>query len=95
MVWYDVTVICELLVADRAFPALLSNLAVEQFAHLRRRPELPVSPGVVSIFDALNAKLKSAFFPHMFPAAAEQRMVNWAIFIATEFHGSAPVWGSC
>jgi hypothetical protein len=30
---------------------------------------------VVGIFDALNAKLKSAFFPDLFASAAEQRSV--------------------
>jgi hypothetical protein len=46
---------------------------------------------VVRIFDALNPKLKPAFLPHMFPTAAEQRTVDWAVFIPAEFHGNAPV----
>jgi hypothetical protein len=36
MVGHDVVVIGELFVAARTYPALLSDLAVEQFAHLRR-----------------------------------------------------------
>jgi hypothetical protein len=46
---------------------------------------------VVRIFDALDAKLKSAFFPRLLSTAAEQRSMEWAIFIPTEFHGNAPV----
>jgi hypothetical protein len=43
------------------------------------------------IFDALNTKGKPACFPHMLATAAEQRTVNRAVFIPTEFHGNAPV----
>jgi hypothetical protein len=46
---------------------------------------------VVRIVDALNTKLKSAFFPHLFATAAEQRTMDWTVFIPTEFHGNAPV----
>jgi hypothetical protein len=45
---------------------------------------------VVGIFDALNTKLKSAFFPSLLATAAEQRTMDWAEFIPTEFHGNAP-----
>jgi hypothetical protein len=43
------------------------------------------------IFDALNARLKSAVFPRLLTTAAEQRAMNRAEFIPTEFHGCAPV----
>jgi hypothetical protein len=46
---------------------------------------------MVWIFDALNTKLKSAFFPRLLATAAEQRTMDWAVFIPTEFHGNAPV----
>ena len=46
---------------------------------------------MVRIFDALNAKLKSAFFPQLLAPAAEQRSMDRAIFIPAEFHGNAPV----
>jgi hypothetical protein len=46
---------------------------------------------VALIFDALDTKLKSAFFPHLLTTAAEQRTMNRAEFISTEFHGNAPV----
>jgi len=46
---------------------------------------------VVGIFDALNTKLKRAVFPRLLATAAEQRTMDWAVFIPTEFHGNAPV----
>jgi hypothetical protein len=42
------------------------------------------------IFDALDAKLKSASFPNVLATTAEERSMDWAIFIPTEFHGNAP-----
>jgi hypothetical protein len=78
-------------VTDCAFSVLLNDLPVQQFPHFGWRPELAVSPGVVRIFDALNTKLKSAFFPSLLATAAEQGAVDRAVFIPTEFHGIAPV----
>jgi hypothetical protein len=46
---------------------------------------------MVRVFDALNTELKSAFFPRLIATAAEQRTMDRAIFIPTEFHGYAPV----
>jgi len=45
---------------------------------------------MVWIFDALNTKLKSAFFPGLLAPAAEQRAVDRTIFVPTEFHGNTP-----
>ena len=69
---YDVAVIREFLVADCAFPVLLDDLSIQQLPHLSWRPEFPISPGVVRIFDALNAKPKSSFFSSLLATAAEQ-----------------------
>jgi hypothetical protein len=91
VVRYDVAVICKFFQADDALPVLLGDLSVQQPPHLSRRPEFAIPSGVVGIFDTLNAKLKSAFFPCLLAAAAEQRAVDWTIFVATEFHGNAPV----
>jgi hypothetical protein len=33
VVWHDIVVVCELFVADCAFPVLLDNLSVQQFPH--------------------------------------------------------------
>ena len=60
------------MVADCAFPVLLDDLSVQQLSHLGWRPEFAISPGVVRIFDALNTKLKSAFFPRLLATAAEE-----------------------
>jgi hypothetical protein len=46
-----VAVIRELLVANYALSALLSDLPIEHLPHLRWRPEFPVSPGMMWILD--------------------------------------------
>ena len=69
---YDLAVIGERLVTDCAFSALVSDLSVEQFSHFGWGAEFAISPRVVRIFDALNTKLKSAFFPRLLATAAEE-----------------------
>ncbi len=91
VVGHNLAVIREGYAADCAFPVLHDDFSIQQLPHLGWRAEFAISPGVVWIFDTLNAKLKSAFFPCLLAAAAEQRAVDWTIFVATEFHGSAPV----
>ena len=72
MVGHNLVVIRERCLADCAFPVLLGDLSVQQLPHLCWRPEFAISPGVVRIFDALNTKLKSAFFPRLLATAAEE-----------------------
>ena len=88
---HDVAAVGKFMVADGALPVLLDDFSVQQLPHLGWRPEFAISPGVVRIFDALNTKLKSAFFPRLLATAAEQRSMDRAVFIPTEFHGNAPV----
>src|SRR5664280_1987192 len=88
---HDVAAVGKFMVADCTLPVLLGDLSVQQLPHLGWRPEFPISPGVVRIFDALNTKLKSVFFSGLLPTAAEQRSVKRAVFIPTEFHGNPPV----
>jgi hypothetical protein len=56
MVGDDVGVIAKLFVADRTYTRLLSNFAVQQFPHLGRGSQLPVSARMMRIFDSLNTK---------------------------------------
>ena len=91
VVRYDVAAVGKFMVANGALPGLLDDLSVEQLPHLCWRPEFAISPGVVRIFDALNAKLKSAAFSHLLATAAEERSMYRTIFIQTEFHGNALV----
>ena len=91
MVRNDVATVGKFMVANGALSCLLHDFSVQQLPHLGWRPYLPISPGMVRIFDALNTKLKSAFFPRLLATAAEQRTMDWAVFIPTEFHGNAPV----
>ncbi len=72
VVRYDVAAVGKFLVANGAFPGLLDDLSVQQLPHLGRRTKFAISPGVVRIFDALNTKLKSAFFPRLLATAAEE-----------------------
>ena len=58
-------------VTDCALPVLLGDLSVQQLPHLGWGPKFAISPGVVRIIDALNTKLKSAFFPRLLASAAE------------------------
>jgi hypothetical protein len=72
MVGHDLPVIGKRLATDCAFSVLVSDFPVQQLPHLLWRTEFPISPRVVRIFDALNAKLKSAFFPRLLATAAEE-----------------------
>ena len=69
---HDFAVISESCSADCALPVLLNNLSVQQLPHLCWRLEFAISPRMVWIFDALNTKLKSAFFPRLLATAAEE-----------------------
>ena len=57
MVGHDVVVIGELQMAERAFPALVDDLAVEQISHFCVRAEFPVSPRMIGVFNPLHTKL--------------------------------------
>jgi len=90
VVGYDLVVTRKDCVADCTFPVLLADFSVQQLPHFGLGTEFPIPPRVVRIFDALNTKLKSAFFSRLLPTAAEQRSVKGTIFIPTEFHRYAP-----
>ena len=94
MVWDNVVVVGELFVADRAFLVLIDDLPVQQFPHLRRRPELPISSRVMRIFDPLHAKPHCPGFGDEFATAAGNRFVYGTEFIASESHKIPPEWSS-
>ena len=71
VVGHNFVVIREDCAADRAPPVLLDDLSVQQLPHLGWRTQFAISPGMVWIFDALNTKLKSAFFSRLLTTAAE------------------------
>ena len=72
MVRNDFAAVVKFMVANGTFPSLLDDLSVQQLPHLGWRTEFAISPGVMRIFDALNTKLKSAFFPSLLATAAEE-----------------------
>jgi hypothetical protein len=57
MVWHNVVIVGECFVTDRTDPILFNNLPVQEFPHFSGRPEFPVSPGMMEIFDASNTGL--------------------------------------
>lgn len=86
MVRDDIVVIREVFVADGADPTLLDNLSVQQFPHLGRRPQFPISSRVVWIFDTLNSKSYDLGLRQKLPTTAGQRFMDWAELIATQSH---------
>jgi hypothetical protein len=87
MVRNHVVIIAEFVMADRAYSTLLPDLPVQQFAHLRRRSQFPVSPRVVRIFNPLNSKSYRLGPGKELSTTAGERFVNWAQFIGAECHG--------
>jgi len=94
MVGHDVVIVGELFVADGAFLVLIDDLPVQQFPHLRRRPELPISSRVMRIFDPLHAKPHCPGFGDELATAAGNRFVYGTEFIASESHKIPPEWSS-
>jgi hypothetical protein len=72
MVGHNLDVFREGCTTDCTFPVLLDDFSVQELSHLCRRTEFAVSPGMVRIIDALNTKLKSAFFSPLLATAAEE-----------------------
>jgi hypothetical protein len=52
---HDVVVVRELVMADGASAVLLDDLSLQQLPHFCRRPQFPISPGVMRIIDTLHA----------------------------------------
>jgi hypothetical protein len=50
-----IVIISELFVANRAFPILLNDLAIQELPHLGWRPEFPISSRVMRILNTLHA----------------------------------------
>ena len=72
VVRYDVATVGKFPVTDGALPFLLDDFSIQQFAHLGWRTKFTISPRVVLVVDALNTKLKPAFFPSLLAPAAEE-----------------------
>ena len=83
MIRHDVVVVGELFVADGAYASLLSDLAVQQRPHFRRRSKFPISTRVVQIFNPLNSKPNKFGLGKERAAAASQGSVDGAQFVRT------------
>lgn len=86
VVWCDIVVVGELFVADRAYPALLQDLAVEQLPHLGRGSQFSISPRMVWIIDSLNSQSHHLWFRKKFSTTARTRSVDGTQFVISEFH---------
>ena len=79
MIWHDVVVVRESVLADTAPSVLRYDLAIEQLPHLSIGTELTKATRMMRIVDLLNAHLPDA--PHLVnhrSAAAVQRSANRA-----------------
>ena len=72
VVWHNVVVVRELMVADCADSVLFGDFSLQKFPHFGGGPEFPVSSRVMRIFNALHAHpyYYSAFLPEGLPATA-------------------------
>ena len=93
VVWDNIVVIRELFLADWANSVLLADLPIEQLPHLSPGPQLPISPWVVWILDALYSQSDQLRFRDEFPATAGNGFVDRTDFVGTEPHGSSPKKG--
>ena len=87
MVGDDVGIIGEVLVANCAYAALFSDLAVHQFPHFHGRSLLPISARVMRIFNPLNSKPNQLGRGKRFAATARKRSMDLAQFVSTKSHG--------
>jgi hypothetical protein len=92
VVWHDIVIVREPVVADCANAVLSGDFSLHKFTHFCGGPQFAVSPWVVWVLDALHTHLHccSAFVAGGFPATAITRSVDWTEFIATEPHGDPP-----
>jgi len=71
MVGDDVVVARKLFMADWAYPLLLDNLLVQEFSHFCRRPQFPIPPRVMRIFNALDPEAQNAHLSDLLSATAQ------------------------
>jgi hypothetical protein len=91
VIGYNIAVTRERHLTDRALPALFDNFAVEQLPHLCFRAEFAVSPGVMRVFNPLDAEVSdAASLLERLAATAIEGSVDGAEFLATEFHELSP-----
>ena len=86
VVWHNVVVVRELMVADSADSVLFRDFPLQKFPHFSGRSEFPVSPGVIGVLDSSNARLRAARAMGWFTTTATEGSVERAIFIVAEFH---------
>jgi hypothetical protein len=87
VVGHHVAVLGEPLLAESAESILRGDFPDEELPHFAVGPKLPVSPGMMRVFNATNAHLALAFlFWDRLSAAAEERTVKRAQLIPAKSH---------
>lgn len=89
VIGHDVVVILKIFVADGAYPALLSNFSILQFAHFGWRSQFPIPSRVVRIVNPLDSESDQLGPGEHFPTTASNRLMDWAHFIAAKSHGNS------
>ena len=87
MVWHNVVVVRELMLADGADSVLFGDFPLQKLPHFCGGSEFPISSRVMRIFNALHTEPYSAYLWDLLPAAAENRSLDGTEFVATESHG--------
>jgi hypothetical protein len=57
VVWHNIVIVGELFAADSAYSLLLADLFLQKFPHFGWGSEFSISPRMMRIFDASNARL--------------------------------------
>jgi len=71
VVWHDVVVIRKLFVTDGTFLVLLDNFPVQELPHFCWRPEFPIPPRVMWVFNALDPEAQNAHLSDLLSATAQ------------------------
>jgi hypothetical protein len=93
VVRHDVTAVRKGFAADSTFRILVGDLVGEQLLHFCVGPDFAIAPGMMRVFDALNASDQSESPCNAFAPTTEKRLVNRASFSLAEFHGVCPPIG--
>lgn len=87
VVWDNVVVVGELLVADCAYSFLLGDFPLQKFPHFGGGSELSIAPRMMRVLNASNSGLYRSHTMRSFSPAAADGFVDGTVFIWTEFHG--------
>jgi hypothetical protein len=76
VVWHNVVVVRELMVADCADSVLFGDFPLQKRPYFGRGPEFPISSWVMRVFDTLHSKSQRPGLGDEFPTKAGNRFVD-------------------